>query len=292
MANGTITSRMPYEAYAKIDSVSITRLKQIQRSPLHYAHFLKHGLPETDALRLGIAAHTATLEPDRFQSQFAVWARRGPSGSLCPRNGQYWQAFLEANIGKHVITEDDEINAREISNAVRSDPVASKYLTEGDPEVSMQWECWVESTMGRARMVPCRGRIDWITSIGTDTYLVGLKTSRDIRPALFGSASYKLGYHMQWAFYHDAYVEIRGVKPILKEIVVESSPPHDVAVYRISDDVISQGREDYMTLLRTWVECTYDGLWHGVANGNELELTMPTYAYPQEEDISTLELEQ
>lgn len=289
--NGRLISRVSYEDYAKIPAVSITRLKELKRSGFHYQHVLREGLPETDALRLGVAAHVATLEPERFAYQFAVWSRRGPSGNLCPRNGQYWEAFKEANADKSIITEDDQATALGLARIVRADPVASQYFVPGEPEVSMEWETWVEAPLGLGRMVPCRGRVDWLTHLGETAHLIGLKTARDVRPLFFGTAAYRLGYHMQWAFYHDAYMEIRGVKPVLREIVVESAPPHDVVVYRIPEDVIEQGRADYMQLLQNWVQCEASQTWPGVANGIELDVTLPTYAYPQADDLAGLELE-
>jgi hypothetical protein len=290
MTHGTLTSRVPYEDYARIPAVSITRLKELKRSALHYQHVLKAGLPETDALRLGIAAHTATLEPERFISQFAVWSRRSESGNLCPRNGQYWEAFKQRHPGQHIITEDDQQLAMAIAHAVRADPLASRYLASGEPEVSMQWESWAEAPLGPGRMVPCRGRVDWITQLDAP-HLIGLKTARDVSPLFFGSAAFRLGYHLQWAFYHDAFQEIKGLKPVMKEIVVESKPPFDVVVYNIPPEVIDQGRDDYMRLLKTWVECENSKQWLGTANGVELDVTLPTYAYPSVDDITGLELE-
>lgn len=292
MTNGSITSRIPYVDYAKIPAVSITRLKELKRSPKHYQHVLKEGLPETDALRLGVAAHTATLEPERYENQFAIWSRRGPSGNLCPRNGQYWDLFCQKYTGKDIITEDDDSLARMIATAVRSDPMAARYFATGEPEVSLQWDTWVEAPLGLARMVPCRGRVDWITRIDGKMYFVGLKTARDIRPMLFGKHAHQLGYHMQWAFYHDAYIEIAGTAPVMKEVVVESTAPFDVAVNNVTQDVIEQGRDDYMQLLKIWVECESAQVWPGVANGAEIDVTLPTYAYPQADDLVGLEIEQ
>jgi PDDEXK-like domain of unknown function (DUF3799) len=292
VSNGTITSRVPYEDYARVPAVSITRLKELKRSGLHYQHVLKEGLPETDALRLGIAAHTATLEPERFARQFAIWDRRGDSGNLCPRRGQYWDAFVAHNAGKHIITEDDHQLAIAIANAVQADPLASRYLATGEPEVSLQWETWVEAPLGLGRMVPCRGRVDWITHLDGVPHLIGLKTARDVSPLFFGSAAYRLGYHLQWSYYHDALQEIKNQKPVMKEIVVESKPPFDVVVYNVTQEVLEQGRDDYLQLLKVWVECENSGVWAGVANGVELDITLPTYAYPSVEDIIGLELEQ
>jgi hypothetical protein len=77
----SIQSRVAYEDYAAVPAVSITRLKELRRSAQHYRYALTHP-KETDPLRLGTASHVATLEPERFASQFAVWDRQ-TSAAAC-----------------------------------------------------------------------------------------------------------------------------------------------------------------------------------------------------------------
>lgn len=285
-----IISRVPAEEYHASPGVSISHLKDLKRSALHYRHFLFN--PKLTApMSLGTAAHCATLEPERFDRQFAVWGRRGESGSLCPRKGQYWDAFRAANSGKTIITEDECSAALTLAQAVRSDPCAARYLESGEPEVSMHWQLTSESQIRPPVTVQCRGRADWLTRLDGEPYLIGLKTARDCRPFIFGSAAAKLGYHLQWAYYLDGYIAITGKTPHLKEIVVESAPPHDVVVYDISEDIILQGRAEYEGLLRQLVDCESRNEWLGVANGTEQVLTLPTWAYDAQDDIAELELE-
>jgi hypothetical protein len=275
-----IRSRVPWEEYAALPGVSITRLKELGRSPQHYAYRLDHP-KETPALRLGTAAHTAVLEPERFERQFGVWARRTDGGNLAPRRGQYWDAFLAENPGKTIITDDEHMLASAIQRAVRSHPVASHYLESGDPEVTLTWL--------REDGRPCRARIDWL-NIGAQPVLVGLKTSRDCRHMPFGSQAAKLGYHMQWAWYHDGYTRLKGVEPKVVEIVVESEAPHAVAVYSIPGDILLQGRDDYERLLEQLAACESTGEFPGP---HELEepLTLPTWIYQQTDDLGELGLE-
>jgi hypothetical protein len=287
------TSRLPAEVYHALPGISITRLKELQVSGLHYQYRLMHG-KETTALTLGTAAHCAVLEPERFAHEFAAWSRRADNGNLCPRKGQYWDAFVARNAGKTIITEDDMNTALTLANAVRGDPVAMRYLASGDAEVSMQWQLRVESlALGRSVSVNCRGRADWLTRIDGEHYLVGLKTAtaRNFPSMAFSWAAYRLGYHMQWAFYQDGYKTLTGVRPKVKEIVVESTAPHDVVVYDITDDVLEKGREDYEALLRTLVDCESRDEWLGIAGGREQTFTLPSRVYETFDDISDLGLE-
>lgn len=242
-------------------------------------------------MRLGTAAHCAVLEPERFVREFAVWTRRSENGNACPRKGQYWDAFAAENAGKLVLTEDEYHQAVTIAKAVRSDPLAMRYLESGEPEVTMQWTRELTRPSGVASTFECRCRADWLMRIGSEHFVVGLKTARDAAPFRFGAASYKLGYHLQWAFYHDGYEALTGVQPAMKEIVVESDAPHDVVVYDIPTDVIEQGRADYETLLRQLADCHEHDEWYGAGQGREVILTLPTYAYEKLDDVSDLGLE-
>lgn len=278
--SGQIRSRVPVEEYRALPGVSITRLKELKRSALHYRYRLEHPA-ESAPLTLGTAAHCAVLEPERFERQFAVWNRRSEkTGNLCPRNGQFWEAFLLEHAGRTIITEDECALAQAIAHAVRSDPLAGKYFEAGEPEVSMQWSLTSESMTRTPVTIDCHGRADWLTTLDNDEpYLIGLKTARDCRPFIFGSAAARLGYHLQWAFYLDGYRAIRGVTPHLREIVVESAPPHDVVVYQVPEDIILQGRQEYETLLRDLLACERSGEWLGVAHGTEQVLTLPSWIY-------------
>jgi hypothetical protein len=271
-----IQSRLPRPEYQRIEAISITRLKELRRSPQHYQWALAH--PKDSApMTLGIATHVAVLEPERFERDFAIWERRTDADASAPRRGQYWDEFTTLHLGKTVLTRDEGYLARDIAKAVRASTLAMKYLASGDPEVSLTWSLgeWA-----------CKGRIDWWTGQDGKPVLVGLKTARDCRHMIFGSQAAKLGYHLQWAFYHDGFVSNRGEAPQMIEVVVESEAPHAVAVYRIPNDVIEQGRDEYRRLLERLAECETSGQWPG-PNPQEEDLTLPSWAYQREDDDLT-----
>jgi PDDEXK-like domain of unknown function (DUF3799) len=278
--NGTITSRQPFGDYLATPGISITRLKEIKRSPQHYQHRLV--TPYTsDALTLGTATHCATLEPERFECAYAIWSRRAANGNMAPRKGQFWDEFCFQNDGKSFLTEDEASDAMTIAAVVRASPIAMRYLGSGEPEVSMTWEM-----QGRA----CRGRIDWLTIIDGHPVLVGLKSARDCRQFVFGKQAAQLSYDCQWAWYFNGYKAITGKSAKVIEIVVESKPPHAVAVYRINDDILLTGEENYNAMLLKLDECERTNEWPG-PEPEETELLMPSWYFsaPQD-DISDLGL--
>jgi len=279
----SIRSRVPWDEYVAIDALNISRLKELARSPLHYQHRLANPLV-TPPLILGTAAHCATLEPERFPKQFAVWSRRTDTGRMAPRNGKHWDAFQAEHHEQTIITEDEADAALAIAHAVRSDPVAKRYLAAGDPEVTLQWQIEARA---------CKGRVDWVTRDPDDDgrrVLVGLKTTRDCRAYQFGSQAAKLGYAMAWAWYFNGYVAIRDERPGLIEIVIESAPPYAVCVYRVPHDVLVAGEDEYLALLERLRECEDKDEWPGPYDA-EQEITLPSWYYGQQaEDVSDLGL--
>lgn len=278
----TITSRMPRAEYDAIDALNISRLKEIKRSPQHYRYRLTHP-HTTDAMTLGVATHVATLEPERFASDFIVWDRKTDSGKNAPRNGKAWDEFKGHAESCHytILTADEAAEAQAIAAAVRANEVAMTYLASGDPEVT------IEAQMhGRA----CKGRVDWLTTVGGNPFIVGLKTARDCRHMAFGYQSARLGYHLQWAWYLDLLLAIRDTDTGVVEIVVENTPPYAVAVYRIGPDIIEQGRDDYLQLLSTLTDCESRDIWPGPVPSEEW-LTLPSWAYPQADDLNDIGLE-
>jgi len=277
-----IQSRVPNDEYRALPALNISALKEMQKSPLHFRHALVN--PRTSpAMTLGTAGHCATLEPERFARDYAIWSSRTASGRMSPRTGKAWDAFVADQGGKLILTEDECSDALAIAAAVRADPVAAKYLSTGEPEVTLSW-----SLHGRA----CKGRVDWLTHIDGGPVIVGLKTARECRHFAFGAAAAKLGYALQWAWYHDGLHAIKPAqRPRMIEIVVESAPPHAVVVYVIPDDILDYGRDEYRRLLDLLAVCERDDHWPGPAETEQV-LTLPSWVYgPGDEDLSELQLE-
>ena len=267
---GRIVAGVDFAKYRAAAGVNVSSLKEFSRSPLHYRYAKDNPKPTTAAMSLGTAAHCATLEPDRIGAEFAAWASR--------RAGKEWEAFkaeAEAS-GRTVLAADELDTALDIAEAVRGCLDAMVYLANGHAEVSMAWH---DAETGTA----CKGRVDWLTTLDGCDVVVGLKTTRDLRPRKFAAQAADLCYHWQWSFYADGFERITGRKPLVVEIVVESAAPHAVAVYRIPEHVLERGRQEYRDALEQLARCEASGVWPGPVVG-EVEFDLPGWAYPEDEN--------
>jgi len=267
---GRIVADVPFGNYRAAAGVNVSSLKEFNCSPLHYRHAKDNPKSTSSAMALGTAAHCATLEPARFSAEFVTW-----TGGI--RRGKDWDAFkADAEAAcRVVLIEDEHATALAIAAAVRGCPEAMVYLCHGHAEVSMAWH---DAETGTA----CKGRVDWLTAIDGCDVVVGLKTTRDLRPRKFAAQAADLCYHWQWAFYCDGFQAITGRLPAVVEIVVESAAPHAVAVYRIPEHVLERGRQEYRAALATLAQCEASGSWPGPVVG-EVEFDLPAWAYPADE---------
>lgn len=268
MKRSFVQPGMPFEHYQGIQALNVSLLKEITHSPAMYLH--RRNNPKTSpAMTKGTAAHMATLEPERFDQDYVVWTRRTETGRAAPRTGKAWEEFVAAAGTREILNTDEHATALAIAQAVRSDPIAARYIAHGEPEVTLVW------TRDKR---PCKGRVDWLTELDGEPVLVGLKTARDCRPAPFAAAAARLGYALQWAWYFEGFQRVTGRTPRMVEIVVDAEAPHSVVTYVIPEDVLGYGAAECDRLIETLERCERDNRWPGPAE-TELMFTLPAWAW-------------
>lgn len=264
---------LPFSDYLALPGVHSSTLKAIETSPRHYQRSIASDR-DTDAMRLGRVAHALILTPDA-PADVAVW-----DGGR--RAGKEWAAFCAAHAGKTIVRAEDLETAHAMRRAVLSHPRARALLSEGEPEVTIQWDEAIEP--GERPTVPalaCKGRIDWLRG---DYEIVELKTTRNIAPRAWARDFAARYYHVQLAFYMNGLDEAYGGAvagcrlPAPYVIAVENVAPFDVAVYRIPDATIEAGARKVAAWLRTVAECEASGVWPGVGGDDATDLVLPAWA--------------
>ncbi len=253
-----------FATYAAIEAVNWSTLREAQRSPLHYKHRTETPREDTPRMAFGRAVHTAVLEPDRFALEYAVWD--GPR-----RAGKEYDAFVAANARRTVLRVDEYEQCLAVRDAVRSHPVARRYLRHGKPEAAITWT-------DEATGLPCKARLDWIgAKVAFD-----LKTTGDIDARVFGSLAARMLYHGQLAFYHFG-LEANGLKDrAMKVVAVEAEAPHDVGVYDVPDGALYAGEELVRELLETVHRCRKTRKWPGRYT-DEQTLVLPSWVFPEDD---------
>jgi hypothetical protein len=257
-------------------SINYSTLKRMwQSTPLHYHHGVTAEREDTDALRLGRATHCAILEPGAFDDRYVVRPMvQGRPLDLRTREGKAWAASAG---DREALSWKDGALVEGMARAAREHPVSRAYL-DMDPRDTERRLEWTDAETG----APCHGTPDRVIYAVREIILLGIKTTRKIAPIEFAAEAWRIGYHLQWAYYHDALAGSLPVRVI--EIVVENTPPHDVVVYRVPEYVIDCGRREYRAALSSVLECRARGEWPGHEPDAEREFTPPSWANAAELD--------
>ena len=264
-----LTHNLDRAAYDAIDAAHWSTLKLFAKSAAHYRSAIEAPPVDKDAFRRGRAVHCATLEPQKFASEFAIWT----DGI---RRGKAWDAFAAVNADKTILTEKELHEVRDVARAVLSNRLAADHLAKGNAEVSMQWEHEVIKGVS----LKLKGRADFIS----DSAIIDLKTTRDASPDGFAREVVKHGYAGQAALYADGYAKITGKRLPFVFIAVEPEAPHCVTVFRVPESVIAVGRAMYEGCLSQLALATHEQRWPGYAE-KEVELTLPAWHMKNSESM-------
>jgi hypothetical protein len=140
--------RMTFEEYQAIDAINWSLLKEMEKSPLAFRHRKANPREDKVGFIRGRAAHTAVFEPERFLADYVLF--KGDR-----RAGKAYDALVALHPEETILKTDEYETALAIRDAVRSHPVASRYLAAGKSEVVLTW---TDAATGLA----CKARIDHV----------------------------------------------------------------------------------------------------------------------------------
>ena len=254
------------EAYHALDAVSPSRLKLLNRSPLHY--FDRYLAPDrepqesTPTMQIGTAIHTAVLEPDLWGATVAIpaekWDRRTTAGKAAAAEFE-----LEA-AGKIILPPGDAARVQAMAAAVRAHPAARFILAmEGHREASYSWD-------DEATWIACKTRPDFHTA--DRRFVVDLKSTADASREAFTKSIANFDYHVQTAWNLDA-LEAET----FLTVAVESQRPYAVAVYPASPALIAAGQRRIQTAMEILAECLATGHWAGYGDKIQDPIDLPSW---------------
>lgn len=247
-----IVENMPFKDYLAVDAASKHGLELLLRSPAHYRYSLGNPRPSTAAQELGRLAHAVILEPHTVDRSFACEKidRRTAAGKA--------RALEIEERGLTVVSEEQMEMAYGMRDAVMDNPVARILLSSGKAEMSL---FWTDEETG----LPCKARPDWWNE--DHQVLVDLKTANDASEDAFSRAAGSYSYHMQDAHY-TAGASSCGLSPVaFLFLVVESSPPHQTAIYVLDETAKHAGAVKIARALTLLAECKRTDSYPGYPQG-------------------------
>lgn len=264
-----------FAEYLTMPGAHFSALKAMAISPLHYhREATRDEHADTPALRLGRLVHSLVLTPEL--DDFVTFTGKA-------RRGDAWKDCVAEAKGRAIVSAEEREIAERMRDAVYANPVARGLLREGHSEATVTWD---EPLLGDAIRsgVPhydrilglwCKARIDHWGPAG----LVELKTSRHAGQRAWFREAAQRHYHVQLAHYVSGLQEAEGIDVgAVWWIVVESVPPHDVAVYRVKREHIDAGDRVRLGWLRRVAECEASGRWPGAGGDEPIDYVLPDWA--------------
>jgi len=220
-------NRSEYDALPGLNQ-STARL--FLRSIAHAHYSLNNPKEPTAAMRLGIYAHKAFLEPGEWASYMHLPEYDGS------KNSNEWKKikadFIAANPGATIISAEEHRDANGIADSLR------RIL----PEYGLQILA-VEVGLTADYIVPLKGSLDIIAS---DGFIYDIKSTSDsaTRDDWGRGLEWSDELALQIAWYSVLYRENFGVSPKgFRHIVVETKAPFEVQVFEADEEIRNRGIE-------------------------------------------------
>jgi hypothetical protein len=278
--------------YLADPAVSASKLWKLHSTtPAHLRHELTNPVDDTtDPKALGNVLHTAVNEPDELDARYVVLGTCGGKkndGERCSYQGKVYrdgQSFCGTHDpakgepeqpGIHTVAGGMKKQALAMKEALFAHPTAGPLLRAPGPrEITVVWQ---DEETG----LWCRIRPDQVVRDPPTLPApfheseVNLKsTGRSASHESFTRHAHDLGYYFRAAFYRMG-LDATGFWPQNQLYpVVESTPPHEVIVYRMDEEALAIGEAEVRQALLTLAQCKRTGVWPGY--GPEVRhLTLP-----------------
>lgn len=260
---------------------------------------------QSKALIFGTGSHTAMLEPERFDAEYArmptkddfgdsllvtvsdmnSWAKergiKGLSGKtkqeiikIIRSTGEpvriydEERLFAELNAKGRTLLEGDDYDAiMQMRAVIHANSYYSSLLAGAYSEVSI---------LGDLLGEPSKVRFDCLTRGGD---IIDYKTAVSAKPDEFFRHAARLGYFMKMAMQHDMFVEAYGHAPRSVNLLVqEKKSPFIPALIRLTDEQLRIGRIQLRSAMEIYKACKKANSWPGYSMGNPvIEMETPEW---------------
>lgn len=240
-------------------------------SPLALQHAMASSKAQTPAMALGTAVHSAVLEPDDFDTRYAVapsFDRRTNAGKAAAAE---WAA---AHVGVEALDQDQHDACLRIRDRLHAHQDARLWLSEsiGHREVEVYW---TDADTG----IECKAKPDALCprlGLLWDLKTSGGRAGFDMDGIARSIASYF--YHGQLGHYAAGLAQTgRMSVEAIGWIFVQSEAPFDVVVVQADDEMVQAGYALASKALRVYADALRADAWPGVAPRLQV-VSLPAWA--------------
>lgn len=246
-------------------------LKHYRRSPAHYKYMLENPPVPTESMLFGQAYHTYIFEPMKFNERYLVFDpsdRPEQDKTMASNRNKEWKESLKQS-GKVIIDIEDFNRIQMMADILVNNPVFKQLTSEGIVEQKIELDDF--------NGCPVHCRPDFYN----DKFIIDLKTCYNASKDDFSRHSAPYGYHIQAAFYTDILQQKDGIERMFLFVAQETEAPYQVGIYLTSDQMLTQGRWEYETLLKKHIACCSSESWPGYEpeDGSGIEeIYLPAWA--------------
>ena len=230
----------------------------INTCPAKVRHDMNNPKPSSPALVIGSGFHTATLEPEKLDDEFAV--KPNEIDGQGPRTKHYKESFelmQKSEPDKQWLAPVDYDLILEMAGSALENPVLRHYMADIDKVVEGTGYFEMEGAK-------CKVRPDlYIPGAGV---VIDLKSTQDASNRGFTKSVRQFGYLFQACWYMHA-LRLLGEKP--KQFVfiaVEKTAPYATAAYTIKESDINKQFSNMERACQLWASCQSSGIWPGYSD--------------------------
>lgn len=222
-------------------------------SPFHFRYEQNNPPKRPAHLRIGDCVDSAIADSAEVHAgKFVIYEDR--------RQGKVWDAFEEKNADKVILNRTEANTVTDCALALARHDDTQKILAASHKQVVVIAQ--------RPDEIRVKALIDILPDPERANemllpYPFDLKTAVDASRAGFSDACFKFGYHIQAASYLDILALAGRDATFFGFIVVETTPPHSVAIYYIQRDSPEYllGKQRYEEYLARYHQCVQKNEW-------------------------------
>ena len=240
-----------------------------------------HPKSPTKEMLFGQIAHKLLLQPEDFDSEFAVY----PNVDRRTTEGKAAIAEFNATLDNRTPIDSDSYN--KAVSMIESDDIkriiSSTNLLEGKREIPA---FWTDPDTNE----PCKCRFDLVGTAAGRYFILDYKTCSNASNDAFKKSAVDHGYYLQAAMYLEGFYQSNYEKSVLQAVnedtcipfiflAQEKEEPFCCNIFITDNESILKGYDIYRELLGKYHYCKESGNWYGYLGRDNILNTLDLPAW-------------